>query len=69
MRQHDQAGMVGAQCADLGGGEALMCTSQWPAQAIISTSVRLAVFCARYSSGSMIHAFCAEKRFRRRAWR
>jgi hypothetical protein len=30
------------------------CTSQWPAQVMISTPVSRATFCARYSSGSMI---------------
>jgi len=53
MRQHDHAGVLLANEADLGCGKALMDLAM-PGHAMISTPVSAATFCARYSSGSMI---------------
>ena len=53
MRQDGHAGMVFAQLPDVGGVNS-SCTSQWPFQAMIFTLVCAAMFCARYSSGSMM---------------
>ena len=48
--------MLGAQLRGSRAAVKRSCTSQWPAQVMIFTPVCAAMFCARYSSGSMITA-------------
>ena len=54
MREHDDARMIARAGWRISAAVKRSCTSQWPRQAMISTLVSAATFCARYSSGSMM---------------